>query len=62
MRNEEENWLEDAFNEKKDQELNDARMGGSSKLLIGCGCLGAVILTVIFIVSSLGLLSALSAA
>ena len=45
MRNEEENWLEDAFNEKKDQELNDARMGGSSKLLIGCGCLGAVILS-----------------
>ena len=58
MRNEEEN----AFNEKKDQEFNDAHMGGSSKLLVGIGCLGAVILTVIFFVSSLGLLSAISAA
>lgn len=61
-RNEEYDWINDPFDEKKlAQEREQARMSSGSKVGIGCGCAVAVILAIgviiYFLVSLAGLSS-----
>ena len=60
MKHDETNWLDDAFDEKKDKEIEESRMSSGSKVAIGIGCIGAILLLGVCFVSGLGLLNALA--
>ena len=59
-RNDEEyNWLDDPFDEKKAaQAQQDARMSGRSKLMVGLGCLGLIVVVAVLAVVGGGMLLA----
>lgn len=60
-RNEEYDWINDPFDEKKfAQEREQARMSSGSKVGIGCGCAVAVILAIGAIIYFLASLAGLS--
>lgn len=60
-RNEEYDWINDPFDEKKlAQEREQARMSSGSKVCIGCGCAVAVILAIGVIIYFLASLAGLS--
>ena len=60
-RNEEYDWINDPFDEKKlAQEREQARMSSGSKVGIGCGCTVAVILAIGVIIYFLASLAGLS--
>lgn len=58
MAEEEYNWLDDPFDEKKNTQTAPAGMSGASKLAVGLGCLGVIIVfIVIMIVATSSILS-----
>ncbi|HIS39893.1 MAG TPA: hypothetical protein IAC12_03510 [Candidatus Aphodovivens avistercoris] len=58
-RDEEYNWLDDPFDEKKAaQAQQDARMSGRSKLMVGLGCLGLIVVVAVLAVVGGGMLLA----
>ena len=60
-RNEEYDWINDPFDEKKlAQEREQARMSSGSKVGIGCGCAVAAILAIGVIIYFLASLAGLS--
>ena len=60
-RNEEYDWINDPFDEKKlAQEREQARMSSGSKVGIGCGCAVTVILAIGVIIYFLASLAGLS--
>ena len=58
-RDEEYNWLDDPFDEKKAaQAQQDAHMSGRSKLMVGLGCLGLIVVVAVLAVVGGGMLLA----
>lgn len=62
MANEEDNWLEDAFNDQKAQEEMNAGMATSTKVAVGIGCIVVVVLIGVSLFAGMGLLSTLASA
>lgn len=60
--NEEYNWLDDPFDEKKNARVEQAEgMSGRSKALVGIGCLAAIVAVVALGFAGFGLFGALIA-
>lgn len=60
-RNEDYNWLDDPFDEKKAQrELEQTHMSGKSKAFIGIGCLAIVVIIIAMAVLGISALASLS--
>ncbi|MEE0844834.1 MAG: hypothetical protein U0L71_01410 [Eggerthellaceae bacterium] len=58
---EEYNWLDDPFDEKKAaKEQQEAGMSGRSKALVGIGCLVVVLILVLMAVVGVGMLGVLT--
>lgn len=58
---EEYNWLDDPFDEKKAaKEQQEAGMSGRSKAIVGIGCLAVVLVLIVLAVVGFGLLGALA--
>lgn len=58
---EEYNWLDDPFDEKKAaKEQQEAGMSGHSKALVGIGCLVIVLILVLMAVVGVGMLGVLT--
>ena len=53
-------WIDDAFDDKKNAELEERGMGGGSKAALGIGCVVAVVLAAIALFAGVGFLSSLS--
>lgn len=58
-RDEEYNWLDDPFDEKKAAQEQQAGMTGRSKVLVGVGCLVIVLVLIVLAVLGVGMLGAL---
>lgn len=52
------NWIDDPFDDKKNAQLQQKHMGTGAKVGIGIGCLGVVVLLVFLF---MGLISAIAA-
>lgn len=59
-KDDENNWLDDAFDDAKNRELEQRGMATSSKAAVGIGCVVAVLLFVAALVAGAGLLGALA--
>ncbi len=59
MSEEENNWLDDAFDDEKNR-AEQSSMAGSSKLAVGVGCFAAVVLLVAALVLGASLLGAIA--
>ena len=59
-RDDENNWLDDAFNDEKNRELEKQGMATSAKAAVGIGCVAAVLLMIAALVAGAGLLGAIS--
>ena len=61
MKSDNYNWIDDPFDEKKNREIEQRAMAGSSRTALGLGCIVAIVLIIVMIVLSVGLLQAISA-
>ncbi len=61
MKSDNYNWIDDPFDEKKNREIEQQAMAGSSRTALGLGCIVAIVLIIVMIVLSVGLLQAISA-
>ena len=55
------NWIDDPFDEKKNREIEQKAMSGSSRTALGLGCIVALVLLAAIAFFSLGLLQTISA-
>ena len=56
------NWIDDPFDEKKNREIEQKAMGGSSRAFLGIGCVVAITLVIAAGFVFFGLIDAISAA
>lgn len=58
-KDEEYNWLDDPFDEKKAaKELQQAGMSGRSKAIVGIGCLAVILILIVLVLLGVGMLGA----
>ncbi len=61
MKDNDYNWLDDPFDEKKNRQLEQEAMNGSSRTAVGIGCIVGIVLLVAIAVTGFMLLQAISA-